>query len=324
VRLTTPDRLAGHRAFTDPSPVLHAAASARARAGDTPRRPRTEELDVRHRLTALARGCVAVLVAVLGLLGLAVAPASAATALTPTVRLSAAGASPMAAASLPGAKVGQVVDVRLAGFGAGVPVLVSIGPVALPRFVVTDKNGAGHAVAVIPKLPTDTYLVTAASRSATASVVLRVTAVGKATSGTTVVRWYAPVSASTVRRTSTTPPQAAAVAASPSKAASTAAPSAATASRTASATGSSSAPGASSAEHPLTSNLPATTLAALPASAISTPASGWLGLGSLLALALGGSVAALAWGLRRGAEVEPLGRHAYVGTHSVPEPDVLE
>ena len=324
VRLKTPDRPAGHRAFTDPSPLLHVAASASARAGDTLRRPRTEENDVRHRLTALTSACVAVLVAVLGGLVLAASPASAAAALTPTIRISAAGATPKAAASLPEARVGQVVDVRLAGFGPGAQVLVSIGPAALPRLVITDKLGAGHAVAVVPKLPTDSYLVTAASRSATASVPLHVTAVGKVSTGSTVVRWYAPVSASTVRRVGTSLPSAATVAASAKKASSAKAASPAATARTSSAAGSSTAPGASSAPRNLASDLSAAALAALPASATSTPPRGWLGLGSLLALALGGSVAALAWGLRRSAEVESLGRHAYVGTHSAPPPDVRE
>ena len=277
---------------------------------------------MRHRLTALTSACVAVLVAALCLLVLAASPASA--ALTPTIRISAAGASPKAAASLPDARVGQVVDVRLTGFGAGVQVLVSIGPAALPRLVVTDKLGAGHAVAVVPKLPTDNYLVTAASRSATASVPLHVTSVGKVTTGSTVVRWYAPVSASTVRRAGTSLPSAATVAASAKKASSAKAANPTAIAGTTSATGSSTAPGASSAPRNLASDLSAAALAALPASTTSTPARGWLGLGSLLALALGGSVAALAWGLRRGAEVEPLGRHAYVGTHSAPQPDVDE
>jgi hypothetical protein len=259
---------------------------------------RTEELQVRHVTVALVRRSAAALMALaavaLLLLG-AAAPASAAGTSGPSVRVIGT-AAPSAAGSLAAAKAGQVVDIALSGFGPRTAVLVSIGPAALPRLVTTDTRGAATAVAIVPKLPTDDYLVTAASRGASASVPLRVVTKG----GGAPLQWIAPVtsSRSSGARTSSVVARAATaakLAAAPQSAATTA-PSAV--------------PPSIAAADSSQAALPVTSLAALPASATSTPVGGWVGLAALLALAVGGSLAAVAWGLRRDAEVEPLGRHA--------------
>jgi hypothetical protein len=285
-------------AFTVPSPVLHVAASGSACARATIAATRTEELQVSQEIAALMRWSAAALAALaaaaLVLLG-AAAPASATGTSGPSVRVIGT-AAPSAAGSLAAAKAGQVVDIRLSGFGPRTAVLVSIGPAALPRLVTTDSGGGATAVAIVPKLPTDDYLVTAASRGATASVPLRVVT----KSGAAPLQWIAPVSSSlssgarttsVVARTATTSKRPAAATVGTPSAPTSVPPSIAAADRSEAA-------------------LPVTSLAALPASATSTPVGGWLGLGALLALAVGGSFAALVWGLRRDAEVEPLGRHA--------------
>lgn len=243
-------------------------------------------------LPPLLGAVVALIAATVGLVLMA-GPASAAAPVTgPTIEvLGSAATSTTAVRALTAAKAGQVVDIRLLGFAPRTAVLVSIGPAALPHLVATDAHGTAVAAAVVPKLPTDDYLVTAASRGGSASVPLHVTT-GSKVRGPTVT-WISSLGAAAPGAATRKATTKAAGTKPATRAAATPAASAA----------------ASSGPQPVPP-APLTSLAALPTAATASPVGGWLALAALLTLAVGGTFAALGQGLRPAPEPEIVGRHA--------------